>query len=163
MSHHHSSPLLPDSLAQPTILPLPPKCICCSPQHRPIFHGRVCMSPVSQCSHLTTDPTIACILGHGTWQRLPHLPPGWSGTFSRAGAVSVQVWVPCTWLRSTSKDTNITRLRVLPVLRAAERADPCSGVRGRPMGPEKSQDLQGQAPTSLKLTGTSLLLSQPCP
>ena len=64
------------------------------PSPGPFSLNRLSMCPTSRCWYLTRNPVAAHILGHGTWQRPPHLPPGWSATFSRAGVGFAQIWIP---------------------------------------------------------------------
>lgn len=151
----------PGLLSQPTSLPLLSQIQSAAPPSTgPFSLVRLFMSSMSQCSHLTTNPTVAHILGHGTWQRLPHLPLGWSGTFSSAGSQSAQVWIPHTQLRGMSEDVDSCQ-GMCPAQPSGllSMGGPCCGIRGRPMDPVKPQSLQRQAPTSPKPTETSLPLS----
>lgn len=104
VSHHRPHLCFPGLLSQPTSLPLLPPIQSAAPRSTgPFPLLRLFVSSMSQCSRLTTNPTVAHIPGRGTWQRLPHLPLGWWGTFSSAGSQSAQVWIPPTQLRGMAE------------------------------------------------------------
>ena len=154
-------------LSQPTSLHLLPQTQSAAPPSPgPFSLTRLSMCPTSRCRHLTRNPVAAHILGHGMWQRPPHLPPGWSATFSRAGVGFAQIWIPTlsseACVRSWAEDT-VCRPVFCPALRVAEHGGLCSGVTSSPTGPEKPYGLQRQAPASLKPSSPSILLSGPCP